>query len=186
MKKPILYFLLLCFLLACKNKKKLDSTQAYFSVVNFIGSQVKQADSAKNSFTKIVSVDSTSDTSKITKQQFDTYAKEFLNIPDIASTDKMDDYKETNSYDETLGSVLLIYTPKKDDAEVRNETIMMQPDDQGNTHVKTILVNTIKAGKDSTIEKEMTWHVDQRFQIVTKVTKPNQPEKINTVIVQWE
>ncbi len=184
MNKLLVCLLLLSVFASCKSKP--DSTKVYFSVVNFIGSQVRQVDTTQLSFTKITTVDSLSDTSKITKEEFNRHAKEFLALPDIASSDKMNDFKETNDYDETLGDVLLIYTPKKDDAEIRNETIMMQPDDNGNTHVKTILINTINTGKDSTVEKNMTWHVDKRFQIVTKTDKPNQPEKINTIIIQWE
>jgi len=143
-------------------------------------------DSLPLNFTKIVTVDSTSDSSKISKDEFHKYAKEFVDIPDISSSDKMDDYKETNDFDETLNNVLLIYTPKSQDQEVQNETIMMEPDELGNTHVKTILVHTIQNEKDSSIEKNMTWHIDKRFQIVTKINKANQPEKISTVVVKWE
>lgn len=181
----LVFTLLLIGLISCKNKKY-DSTKAYFSVTDYLGSQVKHMDSLQFHYTKIVSVDSTSDSSKISKEEFDRYAKEFLSIPDISSSKRMDDYKETNDFDETLNNVLLIYTPKSDDQEVQNETIMMEPDDMGNTHVKTILVHTIQNEKDSSIEKNMTWHIDKRFQIVTKINKPNQPEKITTVVVRWE
>jgi len=177
--------LLILGLISCKNKKY-DSTRAYFSVTDFLSSQVKHMDSLPLNFTKIVTVDSTSDSSKISKDEFHKYAKEFVDIPDISSSDKMDDYKETNDFDETLNNVLLIYTPKSQDQEVQNETIMMEPDELGNTHVKTILVHTIQNEKDSSIEKNMTWHIDKRFQIVTKINKANQPEKISTVVVKWE
>lgn len=184
-KLIICCWLAACFL-SCKSKK-LDSTKAYFSVVDYLKDEVKKTDTLPLHFKKIIQLDSTSpDTAAITKEEFHQYAKEFFNIPDIASTSKMDDYTETNDFDEILNNVLLIYTAKKPDDEVRNETIMMQPDDEGNTHVKTLLVHTIKSDKDSTVEKNMTWHIDKRFQIVTKTTKPNQPEKINMVIVSWE
>lgn len=181
----LVFSLLILGLISCKNKKY-DSTKAYFSVTDFLGSQVKHMDSLPLSFTKIVAVDSTSDSTKISKEEFHKYAKEFLDIPDISSSNHMDDYKETNDFDETLNNVLLIYTPKSQDQQVQNETIMMEPDDLGNTHVKTILLHTIENEKDSSIEKNMTWHIDKRFQIVTKINKANQPEKISTVVVQWE
>ena len=173
-----------CFF-SCKNKK-LDSTKAYFSVVDYLNTEVKKMDTLPLHFTKITTVDSTSDTVAITKKEFHQYAEEFLNLPNIASTDKMDDYTETNDFDEILNNVLLIYSAKKTDDEVRSETIMMQPDDEGNTHVKTILATTVDNGKDSTIEKNLAWHIDKRFQIVTKTSKPNQPEKINAVVISWE
>lgn len=137
-------------------------------------------------FIKITATDSTSDTTSTTKDQFRVSAKEFLDIPDIASANRMDDYAEANDFDEILNNVLLMYTAKNQEDEVRNETIMMEPDDQGNTHVKTILINTIHSGKDSTIEKNMTWHIDKRLQIVTKISKPGQPESINILVISWE
>lgn len=185
MNKFIVCFLLAISFTSCKNKKS-DSTKAYFSVVDYLSAEVKKTDTLPLHFTKIISVDSTSDTIAITKKEFHQYANEFLDIPDISSPDKVDDYTETNDFDEILNNVLLIYTAKKPEDEVRNETIMMQPDDQGNTDVKTVLATTIHTDEDSTVEKNMTWHIDKRFQIVTKVSKPNQPEKISTVIVNWE
>jgi hypothetical protein len=98
----------------------------------------------------------------------------------------MDNYAEANDFDEILGNVLLIYTAKEPDDEVRNETIMMEPDEQGNTHVKTIIVTTMKNEDKGSIEKNMTWHIDKRFQIVTKTNQQGQLEKINTTVVSWE
>lgn len=186
MKKRIIYLFILSGFFSCRNKTT-DSTKAYFSVVDFLKSQVKNIDSVYKTFTKIVRVDSTrSDTIRVSKKEFNVWAKEFTSIPDIASSDKMDDYKEMNDYEESLGNVLLIYTPKKEDEEVVNETILMQPDEQGNTQVKTILIKTLQSNKYSTVEKNLTWHIDNHFQIVTKVYKPDQPEKVNTIVIQWE
>lgn len=185
MNKLLICLLLTACFLSCKNKK-LDSTKIYFSIVDYLKTEVKKMDTLPLHFKKITTVDSTSDTIAITKKEFQQYAKEFFDIPDIASADKMDDYTETSDFDDILNNVLLMYTAKKQDDEVRSETIMMQPDDQGNTYVKTILATTVNTDKDSTVEKNMTWHIDKRLQIVTKVSQNNQPEKINAVIVDWE
>jgi hypothetical protein len=172
-------------ILACNNKK-LDSTKAYFSVVDYLNSEVKKIDSLPVHFLKITTVDSTSDTNTTTREEFNRYAKEFLTIPDIASLRNMKHYTEANDFDETMNTVLLMYTPKEDDDVVRNETIMMEPDETGNTHVKTILVTTVQANEDSTVEKNLTWHIDKRFQVVTKTSKNGQRENISTVIITWE
>lgn len=186
MKKTIVYLIFFLFLFSCKNKKP-DSTKAYFSVVDFINSQIKQIDSLPLHFTKMVIIDGAkTDTIQTTKEEFKFLSKEFTSIPDISSQSNMDDYKETSDYDETLGNVLLIYAPKKENEEVQNETIIMQPDEQGNTHVKTIFIKTIQSEKDATIEKNLTWHINNHFQIVTKTDKSNQPEKVNTTIIKWE
>jgi hypothetical protein len=185
MNKIVVGLLFLCLFTSCKNKK-LDSTKAYFSVVDYLRAEVKKMDTLPLRFKKITTVGDKSDTSLITKEEFHNYAKEFLNLPDIASIEKMDDYNETNDFDEILNSVLLIYTPRKPGDEVRNETVMMQPDDQGNTHVKTIIVTIVKNENTEGIEKNMTWHIDKRFQIVTKTSQQGGPEKITTTMVTWE
>lgn len=186
MKKWIACALAVLILTACGNKKQLDSTKAYFSVVDYLKSQVKHMDSVPLNFTKITTVDSTSDTTSVTREEFHRFAKEFLDLPNIASAANMDDYKETNDFDEVLNNVLLMYTAKNADDEVRSETIMMQPDDAGNTEVRTILVTTMKSENGTTIAKNMTWHLDRRFQIVTKTNKPGSGEQIETVVISWE
>jgi len=185
MNKIIIVFSLTCFFISCKNKK-LDSTRAYFSVIDYLNAEVRKTDTLPVHFKKITIVGDISDTSSITKEEFHSYAKEFLNLPDIASVKKMDDYTETNDFDEILNNVLLIYTAKDPEDEVRNETIMMEPDEQGNTQVKTIIITVAKNADKESIEKNMTWHIDKRFQIVTKKNKQGQPEKINTTVVSWE
>jgi hypothetical protein len=185
MNKIVIGLLFICFFTSCKNKK-LDSTKAYFSVVDYLRAEVKKMDTLPLRFKKITTVGDRSDTSIITKEEFHNYAKEFLDLPDIASVGKMDDYTETNDFDEILSNVLLIYTAKEPEDEVRNETVMMQPDEQGNTHVKTIIVTAVKNKGTAGVEKNMTWHIDKRFQIVTKTNQQDQPEKISTTLVSWE
>ena len=185
MNKLVIALLIISCLWSCKNKK-LDSTKAYFSVVDYLKAEVKKMDTLPLHIIKITTANNTYDSSVITKKEFHSYAKEFLELPDIASSDKMDDYSEANDFDEVLNNVLLMYTAKQEDEQVRSQTIMMQPDDMGNTHVKTILVTAVQSGTDSTVTKNMTWHIDKRFQIVTKINKPGQPEKISTIMISWE
>jgi hypothetical protein len=185
MNKMLVPFLITVFLFSCKSKQ-LDSTKAYFSVIGYLNSEVKKMDSMPLHFTKVTSEQNTNDTSEITKKEFHKYVNEFLSLPDIATPDKMDDYSEANDFDEVLNNVLLMYTAKQDDEVVKNQTIMMQPDDIGNTHVKTILVTTEQSNKDSTVVKNLTWHIDKRFQIVTKINNAGQPEKITTTVISWQ
>ena len=182
----MLCFLLISGLISCNSRKNQDSTKAFFSVVDYLKAQVKQMDTLPLRFTRITNENGVSDTAEITKHEFRKHAQHFLTLPDIASQKKMDNYSETNDFDEILNNVWLMYNAKNEEDEVRSETIMMQPDESGNTHVKTILVNTMRDENESYTEKNMTWHVGKRFQIVTKTNKPGQAEKINTLIVAWQ
>ena len=143
-------------------------------------------DTSELVYKKIILSGNNSDTVDISKAEFKSYAKQFLDLPDIAAPNKADDYDNADDFDETLNNVLLMYTAKKPEDEVRSQTILMQPDELGNTHVKTILVNSANDSNEVSIEKNMTWHINKRFQIITKENRANQPEKISTIIISWE
>src|SRR5215208_6364780 len=128
MNRLILCLILVISFNACKGKKK-EKTNAYFSVVSYLQGQAKQIDTSLYHFVKIETIDSTTDTTSISKEDFRNYAKDFLTIPDISSEEKKDNYKEDNSYDDLLNNILLTYTTNDPDEEVRRETIMLEPDD---------------------------------------------------------
>lgn len=177
--------LILVLIIGCREKKQ-DSTKAYFSVVEFLQGEADKMDTSHYTLTKIETTNNVSDTSVIPNKDFRKYASDFLNLPDISAKNKREDYEESNNYDEDLQSVLLTYTPKNNQEEITRETMILQPNEVGNTDVKTILVNRIVPGKDSTIEKELTWHVGHRFQVVTKTSRGNEPEKISTLVISWQ
>lgn len=177
--------LLLVFLVSCGEKKE-DSSTAYFSVPDFVRSQIKGIDSTAHRFTRIESRGEAYDTAEIDKKQFHQYAEEFLRIPDIASPSLKKKYKEENSYDETLKNVLLTYSPTEPDAEVQRQVVMLVPDELGNTQVSTLQVDWIENEGKEAATRYLIWHVGHRFQVVTKSTAANGQESVHTLIVKWE
>lgn len=185
MNQLMLSFLLSLLMISCTQKKK-EKKDPLFSVVDFLKGQVRHMDSASFVLTRIEISEGRSDTSVIPKEDFRKYAREFLEIPDISVEDKRDDYDQANNYDDVLKNVLLTYTALEPEDEIRRETVMLDFTESGDTQPRTILINRLQSGKDSTVEKDMTWHVDRRFQIVTKIRKPGKEEKIKTLILKWE
>jgi hypothetical protein len=178
--------LILVVLAACKHKKKTeDENGSFFSVLSYIQSQVKQIDTSLYRLIRIETVNNISDTLFIKREDFRAYAKDFLSIPDISSGDKKDDYQESNLYDDMLKSAVLNYTAKNPDDEIRRETVMLDQDPNGNSLVNTIIIDQLKTTKDSSVEKNMLWQVNKRFQVVTKSQLPGQPEKIRKLEVVW-
>ena len=169
----------------CKQKKEDDSNNGFFPVSSFLKSQVKDIDTSVYPLMKIVTVDSVSDTSYIKREQFKTYASDFLSIPDISSEELKEGYTESKLYDETLKRAVLTYMPKSPEAPIRREEVMIVPDDQTGGRVKSIFISRLMNSKDSSVEKKMYWQVDKRFQIATIVQKPNQPEKIQVLQIIW-
>jgi len=185
MKKLAVCLVLALLALSCKSKKKKPES-TYFSVLNYLQAQVHALDTANYSFTRIQTVNGLSDTVPVPKSAVRGYAADFLALPDIASPDLKDSYDEANTYEESLNNVLLTYSANTPDVPVRSETVMLEPDEAGNTKPATILVKRIDQSDDSTVVKDLTWHVNKRFQVVTKTSRKGQPEIIRTLTLKWE
>lgn len=185
MNHLMLIILISLLLISCNHKKK-EKKEPIFSVLNFLQAQARHMDTATYVLTKIEVSDGSSDTVSLRREEFRKYAQDFLNIPDISTEDKRDDYDQANNYDDVLKNVLLTYTALEPEDEIRRETVMLEFTESGDTQPSTILINRLQSVKDSTIEKDMTWHVDRRFQIVTKIRKTGQEEKIKTLILKWD
>jgi len=184
----MLFILVTILLLSgCKNKKNEDEKEAsFFPVVSFIKGQVKNIDTSLYRIVKVETIDTTKQTSYIKREDFRKYAKDFLELPDIASSKWKDDYQETKMFDDALNQVILSYTTSNEDAPVRREDVMLNPtNESGNSEVKNIIINTLEQGKDSSIERNMVWYAGKRFTIITKIQKANQPEKIKKLEVIW-
>jgi hypothetical protein len=187
MNKLLTGLICLVLLAACKNKKKQDDGEnQFFPVLSFLKGQAKHIDTSLYRIVKVETVDSTSTTTYIKRGEFKDYAKDFLELPDISSDKWKDDYEETRMFDDALNNVILTYTTKDEDNEVRREDVMLEPTNaSGNSEVKTVIINKIKSSGDSTVEKNMVWYVNKRFTVITKIQKANQPEKIRKVEVIW-
>lgn len=173
-------------LAACKNNQQDNSDSQFFPVLSFLKSQAKHIDTSLYRIVKVETIDSSSTTSYIKREEFKDYAKDFLEMPDISSGKWKDDYEETKMFDDAINNVILTYTTKEEDNEVRREDVLLEPiNTSGNSEVKTVIVNKIKSAGDSTVEKNMIWYVNKRFTIITKVQKNNQPEKIKKLEVIW-
>lgn len=170
----------------CKQKDSDKEKEGdFFPVASFLKSQVKDIDTSVYPLMKIVTVDSVSDTAYIKREEFRSYANDFITIPDISTGKLKDQYTETKLYDETLKQAVLDYTAKNANAEIRREEVMLVPDENTGGHVKSIFISRLVNSNDSTVQKNMYWQVNKRFQIVTITQKSNQPDEIKTVQVIW-
>lgn len=173
---------ILCISIGCKQKDKEEVT--FFPVLDFLQGQVADIDSSVYPLMKIVTVNNTSDTSFIKKDEFKTYARQFTTLPDISSEQLKEEYTATEMFDETIGRVVLNYTPKNTAAEIRRQEVQIAPDQAGDK-VKAIIIDRLTSKGDSTVQQRMFWQVDKRFQIVTIVQKIKQPDKITTTQIIW-
>jgi len=174
----------------CKHKKKpanANSDGAFFPVVSFIKGQVKDIDTSLYRIIKIETTDNRIDTQYIKREDFKTYAKDFTSLPDISSEKIKDDYTETKTYDDVLKSFILTYTTDVKDNEIQKEDVMIdpEPDENGNSKVKSIIIDEWPNHGDTIIHKSLLWQTNKRFLVVTKIDAPGAPEKITRLEVVW-
>jgi hypothetical protein len=181
-------FLLLISLLifnSCKEDKP-ENTTEFFPVTDFLKSQVKHVDTSLYRILKIETLNGRPDSSYLKREEFSKIARDFIEIPDISAKKIKNDYQETQMYDESLNGIILTYTTSERDNKVqRQDVILGQANEDGNTDVATIIVHTIENSRTKSVEKNMVWYVNKRFIIVTKTNTADQPEKIEKLEVIW-
>jgi hypothetical protein len=177
-------YLILLFLACCKDKKEEPTEKAgSFPVLSFIKSQVAHVDTSLYAIIKVVTIDSNSDTTYIKREEFRREAKDFLDLPDIATPDAMEEYTEEKSFDPLLNQAVLVYTAKEDEAPVTKEQVYIEPDNGEGDKVKTFIIDRVV---DKAVRKTLVWNVDSHFQIVTRRVSPDGTEKATVTKVIWK
>ena len=177
----------LVLLIACKHKKKEKSeSERFFPVSSFLKSQVADVDTSLYSIRKVTYVDSSrSDTAFYRREQFKELASEFLNLPDISTSEYEDRFTEERQYDETMDRAILRYQPvNAEKEEIQLEELLIKPDPP-HDKVTSIIINYSRNSKDSSVQKRMLWEVNKSFQVTTTRQLPGQKETELTYKVIW-
>lgn len=185
-KSCISFFLIT--LISCNNKsaeKEEEENTEFFPVISFLKSQTANVDTSLYNIIKIVTAHNASDTVHLKREQFRDYAKEFLTLPDLSGKNLKKKYTETKMYDEELKAVILNYSPKKGEGEIRRQEVLITPNELTGDEVKSIFIDRLLDSKDSTVQKRMTWNVNKDFQIITIITKPDGSERVESLKVIW-
>ncbi|MEP6699926.1 MAG: hypothetical protein ABJA85_01360 [Bacteroidota bacterium] len=183
-------FLLFVFIIsipACRQKKK-EEDKKFISVLSLIKKQVAHVDTSLYSIIKVVYTDSLHiDTTYIPRENFETIAKDFLDIPDLSDRKVAKRYKEEPArYDELLNRVIITYIPlNPEQEEIKNQQLLVTPNQAAGDKVNNIIIVREISNRDSFLHKEMLWQMDKSFQVVTTSQKPGKPEIITTTKVSW-
>ncbi|MBA2328875.1 MAG: hypothetical protein H0V91_04580 [Flavisolibacter sp.] len=187
MKNWFIYSIIIT-IAACKGSdKEEENNAAFFPVSSFIKSQVADVDSSVYPIYKIETVAGRSDSGYISKDEFKKYTNDFLDMPDITQKKWKGDYIESKVFDDALNSVILSYNLKdeKDNAEVRKQEVIIEPNQDADDKVKTIIIDRISGSKNDLVRKHLLWQVDKRFQIVT-ISNNDNKERVHTVKIFWK
>jgi hypothetical protein len=187
MNRLIFIFILYCTLFySCKSKQEVGGEiPDFFPVLSLLKSQVANVDTSLYQIVKVQKENGNADTAYIKREEFKSFAKDFISIPDISSEDLKEEYTETKLYDDALRRVVVSYTPKESDAEIQRQDITISPSGDS-SKVETIYIDWLKDEGDSIVQKKMLWQMDKSFQIITSISKSGQPERLKTVQVSWK
>lgn len=180
-------FIPVFLLLACGDKKDEGTVDnsAFLPVASILRGQIKDVDTSLYNIMKIETKNDVPETTYIKREDFKKYAADFLALPDLTQKKWKGDYDEANFYDATLESFIHSYTAKDEDLETRKQEVLTNQSPDGQLHIKTIMAETYEEEKGVTIRKNMIWHVDRRFQILTTRQKKNGPEEVEKLQVIW-
>lgn len=184
MKKILIIFLLpIASYYSCKSKPKNN----FVSIVSYIQSQVRDVDTSLYSIIKAEKngSDSLWDTTYVKREQFRSLAKDFLNIPDIASSSFGKKYKEETMYDDQLQRAIITYTPTDDNEEILKEQLVIAQGDTAFNKMKSVIIERVKDSGDSTIRQHLLWQTNEKFQVVTIIEKKGEPVSTKTIEVTW-
>lgn len=179
------FFLLLFFLPACKSNEK-KKKEDFFPVLSFLKSQVAHVDTSLYEITKLTAVDSTWDTAYIKREDFRTYAKDFLDLPDLADNKYSGKYEESKFFDASLNRAIISYQPKEKNQEIQREEVAIEPGESSHDKIKTIVVDKVVGTNDSTVVKRLLWQADESFQVTTIIQKTGQPDSVQTIKIVWK
>jgi hypothetical protein len=179
----VLFFIIV--INSCKPKET-KKEEGFFPVLPFIKSQVAHIDTSLYQITKLVGADSTWDTTYIKREEFRSYANDFLSLPDIADKALTGKYEESKFFDATLNRVIITYTPKDKGAEIQREELTIEPDPDNGDKVKNIIIDRLTSSKDSSVTKRMLWTVNESFQVTSIIQKTGHEDSTKTIKINWQ
>ncbi|HEX8316301.1 MAG TPA: hypothetical protein VF609_14965 [Flavisolibacter sp.] len=188
MKQMMIASFALILMVGCKSKKdkKQEVPAADFFVNDYVKGQVAKLDTALYSFYKIETVDGRSDTTPIKNTDVRQYARDFLDLPDIAGSNIKNDYEVSHLYDELQNAFIFTYMTKEEHP-VRQQDITVEPEmnAEGKNDIRSVYVVVWNNKGDSLIRKNLFWESNKSFQVTSTIEVSGEPEKVKRLKVFW-
>jgi hypothetical protein len=172
---------------SCKQKEKTEDKN-FISVLSLIKKQVAHVDTSLYPIIKILTTDSLrSDTVYIPREEFAAVAKDFLEIPDLSDKKVAKKYKEEPAlHDKLINRVIITYLPiDPDNSEIKKQELLVTPAPGTEDKVTNIIIVKEISNRDSFLKKNMLWHMDKFFQVITTSQKKGEPESTSVLKVSW-
>ncbi len=160
------------------------SHQQYFPVVNFIKGEIVSVDSLPVGIKKYTG-NNKSKFVYIKSDEFHRLASEFTPPGLQDSTFFTENYKENTFFDPASGAGTFMYTAKNNSLPVQRIDVITMPGDAYDK-VKSIYIQKNYSSGDTVFIRKLSWTPQQRFQIITVMTKGSGTPKTEITNVVWD
>lgn len=178
----------LVLMVGCKSKKEKrpEVPAANFFVNDYLKGQIAKLDTSIYSFYKIEMADGRNDTTPIKNTEVRLYAKDFLELPDIAGSDIKDDYELSHLYDDLQNAFIFTYMTKEE-YPVRQQDITVEPEinAQGQNDIRSVYVVVWNNTEDTLVRKNLFWESNKSFQVTSTTEVTGQPGKTKRLKIIW-
>ncbi len=150
------------------NAKDSSASQGdFFPVSDYIGGQLKMIDSFKLPISTTVIINKDTALYAATKEELVAMAKKFQE-PDITTAALKSQYKETSIADQSVPSVMLIYTTSDTTLTVQKIIVYLKPDPVKSDKVTSIYIEKSFTTNDTLFNQKLYWKTDKNLQVVTE------------------
>lgn len=174
---PICLFAL--FVIACKHKpgqpspaaQAADSTQArdtpttFLPIRGLIEQDIQRVDSYASGILRKATVNGRQDSAYIKPAAFHQAASAFL-LPELEPEVFRHSFTETSFFDESVGQIQFIYTPKDAANSLRNVVVYITPSPSGDQVSRFYFEREYRSG-DTAIQQKLTWKTRQYCYVIT-------------------
>lgn len=159
----------------------------FFPAPTYIRGELKRLDTARLSFTKIETIAGRADTLPLKNTDVRQYAKDFLDLPDIATSELKDDYEVSQLYDDMQGAFVFNFITKAaHPLREENITVDPQPNAAGKNDIKSIYAKLEADSSGVPVTKILLWEAGKGFYTTTIFDPPGKSEQVKKVQVLWK
>lgn len=158
---------------------------SFFPVPDYVGGQLRIIDSLQLPLSMDVTVNGKTVSRKATASDLQLWAQNFL-LPDISDPAVKKFYTETNIADQSIPSVMLIYSTPNDTLTVQKINVFIKPDPVQNDKVTGVYIEKIFKRKDTVFNQKLYWKTGKNMQVITEKKIKNTTLPVEQIKIIWE
>jgi len=191
MKIYWIFLLLICNIVACKNKEQSTAAtdsgtvpnekepKSYLPIASFINEDISNVEAFAAGILLKTKTGQKTDSFFIKPEEFKKMAGEFL-VPELDSAIFLNEFSEESIADQSTQTINFIYSSENDKTVLR-KAIVYVTQSQAHDNVSRIYMEKEKRSGDTTIQQKLTWKMKQ-YLIITEIHQT--PQGFNSVITR--